>query len=414
MFETLFCSMITILPDYLFRRYVQGKRIGHEITLYSVWYELRYGIVSCLMLTISLITLIFYFHPSSTSAVSTFRVLPILPEGSGRVAEVFVPLSLDTEVKAGDPLFKLDSSRQEADVNTAKQQVAEIEGEIALARGELAVASAQVEQAEAALKQAQDELDTKQELFERNANVVSERDIEKLQTSVDSRQGALAAAQANKELVETKINTALPASLESARARQQEAEVELSKMTVYAGVDGTVSQFVLRTGDIVNPLMRPAGVLIPADSQQERIVAGFSQIEAQVMKPGMVAEAFCPSVPFTIIPLVVTDVQNVIATGQVSAGSQLFDTSQAATKQGTVTAILEPLYEGGLDKLPPGASCSVNAYTSNHDRLTSDENLGTGEFVFLHVVDTVGIVHAIMIRGQALRYPITALVLTGH
>ncbi|MEM8702305.1 MAG: HlyD family secretion protein [Pseudomonadota bacterium] len=414
MFETLFCSMITILPDYLFRRYVQGKRIGHEITLYSVWYELRYGIVSCLMLTISLITLIFYFHPSSTSAVSTFRVLPILPEGSGRVSEVLVPLSLDTEVKAGDALFKLDSSRQEADVTTAKQQVAEIEGEIALARGELAVASAQVEQAEAALKQAQDELDTKQELFERNANVVSERDIEKLQTTVDSRQGALAAAQANKELVETKISTALPASLESARARQQEAEVELSKMTVYAGVDGTVSQFVLRPGDIVNPLMRPAGVLIPADSQQERIVAGFSQIEAQVMKPGMVAEAFCPSVPFTIIPLVVTDVQNVIASGQVSAGSQLFDTSQAATKQGTVTVMLEPLYEGGLDKLPPGASCSVNAYTSNHDRLTSDETLGTGEFVFLHVVDTVGIVHAIMIRGQALRYPITALVLTGH
>ena len=231
---------------------------------------------------------------------------------------------------------------------------------------------------------------------------------------MDSRQGALAAAQANKELVETKINVALPASLESARARLQEAEVELSKMTVYAGVDGTVSQFVLRPGDIVNPLMRPAGVLIPADSQQERIVAGFSQIEAQVMKPGMVAEAFCPSVPFTIIPLVVTDVQNVIASGQVTAGSQLFDTSQAATKQGTVTAILEPLYEGGLDKLPPGASCSVNAYTSNHDRLTSDENLGTGEFVFLHVIDTVGIVHAIMIRGQALRYPITALVLTGH
>lgn len=414
MFETLFCSMVTLLPDYLFRRYVQGKRIGHEITLYSVWYELRYGIVSCLMLTISLITLIFYFHPSSTSAVSTFRVLPILPEGSGRVAEVFMPLSLDTEVKAGDPLFKLDSSRQEADVTTAKQQIVEIEGEIALAQSELAVANAEVEQAEASLKQAQDELDTKQELFQRNANVVSERDIEKLQTTVDARQGALAAAQANKDLVETKINVALPATLESARAREQEAEVELSKMTVYAGVDGTVSQFVLRPGDIVNPLMRPAGVLIPADSQQERIVAGFSQIEAQVMKVGMVAEAFCPSVPFTIIPLVVTDVQNVIASGQVTAGSQLFDASQTSGKQGTVTAILEPLYEGGLDKLPPGASCSVNAYTSNHEKLSSDENLGTGEFVFLHVVDTVGIVHAIMIRGQALRYPITALVLTGH
>ena len=65
MLELIICSMLTILPDYLYRRYVQGKRIGKEITFFSVWFELRYGIVSCLMLTVALITLIFYFHPSS-------------------------------------------------------------------------------------------------------------------------------------------------------------------------------------------------------------------------------------------------------------------------------------------------------------------------------------------------------------
>ena len=63
MFELLLCSMFTILPDYLVRRYRQGKRIGKEITLFSVWYELRYGITGCAILTLSLITLIFYFHP---------------------------------------------------------------------------------------------------------------------------------------------------------------------------------------------------------------------------------------------------------------------------------------------------------------------------------------------------------------
>ena len=47
MFELLFCSILTILPDYLFRRYGQGKRIGKEITLFSVWYELRWGIIAC-------------------------------------------------------------------------------------------------------------------------------------------------------------------------------------------------------------------------------------------------------------------------------------------------------------------------------------------------------------------------------
>ena len=63
MLEMLFCSMLTILPDYLFRRYVQGKRLGREITFYSVWFELRWGITSCIVLTVGLITVIFYNHP---------------------------------------------------------------------------------------------------------------------------------------------------------------------------------------------------------------------------------------------------------------------------------------------------------------------------------------------------------------
>ena len=46
MLEIILCSLVTILPDYLYRRYRQGKRFGHEITLFSVWFELRFGIIS--------------------------------------------------------------------------------------------------------------------------------------------------------------------------------------------------------------------------------------------------------------------------------------------------------------------------------------------------------------------------------
>ena len=52
MLELLLCSALTILPDYLYRRFVQGKRFGREITLYSVWFELRWGITLCILLTI--------------------------------------------------------------------------------------------------------------------------------------------------------------------------------------------------------------------------------------------------------------------------------------------------------------------------------------------------------------------------
>src|SRR3979411_1471884 len=128
MFEIIICSFVTILPDYLYRRYAENKRFGKEITFFSVWYELRWGITGCLMLTISLITMIFYFHPSTTSAALYFRTVPILPEGSGRVAEVNVGFS--APVKQGEILFKLDSSKQEAAAETARRKIAEAEAPV--------------------------------------------------------------------------------------------------------------------------------------------------------------------------------------------------------------------------------------------------------------------------------------------
>ena len=80
MLELLLCSLLTIFPDYLYRRYRQGKRLGKEINLFSVWFELRWGIVSCVMLTIAFITVIFYYHPTSTNVTSYFRTVPIAPE----------------------------------------------------------------------------------------------------------------------------------------------------------------------------------------------------------------------------------------------------------------------------------------------------------------------------------------------
>src|SRR5512143_393721 len=88
MLELLLCSLVTLLPDYLYRRYVQGKRFGKEITLYSVWFELRWGITGCLILTVLLITTVFYNHPSTTNVTLFYRTVPILPETIGRVAEV--------------------------------------------------------------------------------------------------------------------------------------------------------------------------------------------------------------------------------------------------------------------------------------------------------------------------------------
>jgi multidrug resistance efflux pump len=409
MFELMLCSLFTLVPDYLYRRYAQGKRFGKEITFFSVWYELRWGITGCLMLTISLVTMIFYFHPSTTSAALYFRTISIIPETPGRVAEVNVGLS--APVTKGTVLFTLESSKQRAAVETARLKVAEVDAQLVSAKVDVVKAEAQLQQANSDYKQAKDELDVKSELQRRNPGIVPQRDIEKLQVVVEGRQAAIDAATAAKQSEETQVSTLLPAAKASAEATLAEAQVEYDKTFVRAGVDGRVEQFALRPGDFVSQVMRPAGILIPEGAGQSALQAGFGQIEAQVLKPGMLAEAACVSLPWTIIPMVITSVQDYIAAGQFRGGEQLIDASTA--RPGTILTILEPVEKNGLEGVTAGSSCIVNAYTSNHELISSGKLSGPHSFG-LHVIDALGLVHAMLLRIQALLLPIKTLVLSGH
>src|SRR5262245_3506152 len=123
MLEVMLCSLLTVVPDYLYRRFAQGKRLGKEITLFIVWFELRWGISACLILTVCLIMIIFYNHPSTTNVTLFFRTVPIVTETNGRVAEIYVGMS--GSIAQGEPIFRLDSSTQEAAVETARRKIAE-------------------------------------------------------------------------------------------------------------------------------------------------------------------------------------------------------------------------------------------------------------------------------------------------
>ena len=144
------------------------------------------------MLAISLITLIFYFQPRSTAVTSVFRSVPILPQTSGRVAEVFV---LGSEpVQAGAPLFRLADETQRTAVEAARRAVSQIDAAMLGARADLAAAEARILEAEDNLRQMSDELAVKQDLARRNNDVVSRREIERLQVTVQTRQAGVLVA----------------------------------------------------------------------------------------------------------------------------------------------------------------------------------------------------------------------------
>lgn len=409
MLELLLCSMLTILPDFLFRRFVQGKRLGQEITLFTVWFELRWGITLCLLLTLSLITTVFYFHPSTKAASSVFRTVTLLTEGSGRVAETFV--EINQAVEAGQPLFRLDSSQQEAATETARRKIAEIEAAMVTARSKLAEADARIVQARGALQLAVDELERRAEIQRRSPGAVSEAEVERVRVQVAAQRGGLDAAIASREAIVSELEFQLPAQKASAEASLREAEVALEKTLVKAGTDGILQQFALRPGDVVNPMLRPAGILVPKRSRTA-LMAGFGQLESRVMKVGMIGEVTCFAKPWQIVPVVVTDVQQVIASGQVRATDTLVDLQQFA-RPGSITVIMEPLYPGQLDDLPLGGNCIANTYSSSHEAL-QDPNISTGRAFALHAIEAVGLVHAIILRIQALLLPVKVLVFGGH
>ncbi len=406
MLELVFSALITIVPDYLYRRYKQGKRWGHEITLFNVWYELRWGLTACAILALTLITVIFYFHPSTRNVSAAFRTVTILSDRGGRVSEVYV--ANNDAVSAGDAIFRLDTTRQEAAADTAQRRIAEIEAALGLTATEITAAAAGVEAAESNLTQATSDLDRRLELAERNDTVVSEQELERLQTAVSGAESRRAAALAALDGAKLRQTSLLPAQLESARAVLREAENEISKSTVFAEVDGVVTQFLLKPGDIVNPILRPAGILVPDVSGQGRFIAAFGQISASVLKPGMLVEITCASKPLTIIPMVVDEVQDAIAAGQFRPGDALLD-QQDRARPGTVTAFLAPIFPKHLEDIPPGSSCVGVAYTSRAKEIDAGEITGFSAFL-ARIVDGMGIANAIVLRAQTILLPVKALV----
>jgi hypothetical protein len=80
---------------------------------------------------------------------------------------------------------------------------------------------------------------------------------------------------------------------------------------------------------------------------------------------------------------------------------------------GTLTVYIAPLYAIQSADIPPGSAWLANADTGTHDKL-SDPDLGFWHRTCLHVVDTVGTVHATGLRIRALILPLQVLVFSGH
>jgi len=182
-------------------------------------------------------------------------------------------------VKEGDsvdkdaPIFTLESTEQEAEVEADKARLAEAEARLADAKqqmqrpGEIDVLEAALAQAKAMLVQSNLTLDRTKTLFDKHW--VSQAQLDDAQAQHDRNEAAV--AEAEKRITAAKLPNrsdlidAAAASVETARHSLEQAEKALAKRKVFAPAAGTIEEVYFRPGEVVNAGQAVVALLPPGN-----------------------------------------------------------------------------------------------------------------------------------------------------
>jgi HlyD family secretion protein len=200
-------------------------------------------------------------------------------EQGGRIATIAVKEG--DAIKAGEPVFALESSEQNAAVAAAKARVVEAEARLADAKaqlqrpGEIMVLEAAVDQAKATLQQSTTNLERIKTLYDKGW--VAKAQLDDAVAQHDRAQGALAEAERRIEAAKlpgrTDLIAAAAANVEAAHYALDEAEKNLSKRDVVSPAGGTVEEVYFRPGEVVNAGQAVVALLPPANLKVRFFVA---------------------------------------------------------------------------------------------------------------------------------------------
>jgi len=171
-------------------------------------------------------------------------------EQGGRIATLSV-LEGD-EVSAGDPIFTLESSEQEAAVAAAKARLADAEAESQRPR-EIEVLEAALARAKAMHQQSRLNLERVRALYDKGW--VAKAQLDEAVAQAESNEAAVAEAErriaAAKLPGRSGVIDAAKASVEAARHSLSEAEKSLAKRQVFSPREGTIEEVYFRPGEVV-------------------------------------------------------------------------------------------------------------------------------------------------------------------
>jgi membrane fusion protein (multidrug efflux system) len=207
---------------------------------------------------------------------------------AGTIAEVLV--EPNTDVKAGDVLFRLDPRDHEAKVRQAEAQLAQSDAMVAFTKAQIVENKAKVDLAQAQEVKAENDFKRSQELA--RTKVVSSQELDSARAAVDSAKASLASAQAALLGMQSGLTVA-EAARENSRLALENARLQLSYNTITAPVAGRTSRRSVERGAYV----QPGQTLIAIVEPQTWVEANFKETQLAKMRVGQAVEITIDALP---------------------------------------------------------------------------------------------------------------------
>jgi multidrug resistance efflux pump len=307
-----------------------------------------------------------YNHPFSSEARFYFNTTPIVPAVSGVVTEV--PVKADTQLKAGDVLFRIDPEPFENAVKAKEAALADALQTTHQLRATADAAQKKLESALADRDSAKDVFERSKKLLETGA--IAQVQFERAKNTFNAAEATAQSAksEADRALLEAEaVVKGVNTDVARLQAELDTAKFNLEQSVVRAPTDGAVQQNFLRPGMYAASLpLRP--VMIFLHNEKPKFTAAFLQNSAQRIEEGSEAEFILPAVPGRFFKGKVAAVGAFIPQGQLQPSGNLVDPEQIKG-EGRILVKIEPEEDISKYLIVPGSTAQVAIYTHHMHHL---------------------------------------------
>jgi membrane fusion protein (multidrug efflux system) len=174
-----------------------------------------------------------------------------------------------SNVRAGEPLYILDTRPYEAEVGKARADVAQSEANLDFAKRQVALAQAEADlaQAEANLLKAKQDVERLKPLVKEDA--APKQDLDNAVAALQANQANVNARKASVEQARLSTRTqvaSVQAQLEANRALLRTAELNLEYATIRAPISGRIGDSLIQVGGLVTRTApQPLTTIVPLD-----------------------------------------------------------------------------------------------------------------------------------------------------